>query len=68
MNILDYFDHTNPIHLAAWRVLNNTGSWPEWFIKDWGVTEFPNAWQIIVASRMAEEYCKNILIDDFPLT
>lgn len=51
MDILDYFDIYNVGHLAAYRILSETGSWPRDFIPK--EVKFSTGWQIMIVSKMA---------------
>jgi hypothetical protein len=42
--------------LKAYRQLQNTGAWPRGFISE-GM-EFPPGWQLLLMSKMTEEYLR----------
>ena len=62
MKILDWFDITNIEHLKAWMHLEDVGIWPIDFIPD--NVEFDQYWQMVLASRMSEQYVKEKIEED----
>ena len=62
MKILDWFDITNIEHLKAWMHLEDVGIWPIDFIPD--NIEFDQYWQMVLASRMSEQYVKEKIEED----
>lgn len=69
IDITDWFDIHNIDHMKAYKHLGETGKWPEFFIPSHVVHEdgedyivydvrfMPN-WNIILMSKMADEYVK----------
>ena len=62
MKILDWFDITNIEHLKAWMHLEDVGIWPIDFIPD--NVEFDPYWQMVLSSRMSEQYVKEKIEED----
>ena len=54
MTIIDFFDEYNVEHLAAYKHLSETGSWPESFIPD--NCEITPSWPYHITSKMANAY------------
>lgn len=58
MTIVEYFDPNMQRHLEAYKILEQTGFWPEWFIADIEANNllFPTLWQINIQSKMAKSW------------
>lgn len=54
MLIVDFFNEYNVEHLAAYKHLVKTGSWPVNFIPD--NCELPPSWPYQLAAKMANAY------------
>ena len=52
MQIDDFFDPFDIVHIKAYKHLCETGSWPEGFIPS--SVEFFPAWQLVIASKLAD--------------
>jgi hypothetical protein len=59
MSIVDFFDVHNTEHIKAYKVLMQTGRWPYGFAPEG--TEFPPAWQIAIANKLANTYIEIFL-------
>ena len=60
-HILEYFDLKNPSHLKEYRHLTETGKWSANFWQEIKDLEFDESWQIVLMSKMANEYI-NIMV------
>jgi len=62
MSLCEWFDPNNIDHLHAYHILQTTGNWPPNFVpKD---IRIENGWQIIIASKLADEWIDYKLLDN----
>lgn len=61
MTIIEWFDIKNIEHIRGYDEISKTGHWPEGFIPD--NVEFVTNWNIILMSKMSDEYVKVFLRD-----
>lgn len=64
MNKCKWFDIYNVEHLAAYKHLSETGTWPKGFIAD-GIS-LPHMWISVIQSRMADAWVKAGMKGDIP--
>jgi hypothetical protein len=53
-SIVDWFDVKNILHIRAFHLLQETGSWPKGFIPD--TVRMPTNWQNQLLEKLAERY------------
>jgi len=54
MNIIDWFDVNNEVHINAYRTLCKFGYFPTGFVPK--ELEFTNCWQVGIACKLADAY------------
>jgi len=59
-----WFDVNNVEHLAAYKILADTGMWPKGFISD--AVTLPHLWTIRIQSKMADEWVKHGMAGNIP--
>lgn len=67
MNIVEYFDEYNRDHILAWKYLSENGHWSHEFqaqLDDAGIDEWPIAWQVCLAGKMAEAWVQLVIDRD----
>lgn len=52
----EFFDIHNVEHMAAYKVLNHTGAWPEGFVPE--NCEFSSTWLATINAKMANAYVR----------
>ena len=57
-SFLSWFNEYNPKHILAYKVLQESGKWPEGFIPE-GII-FEPSWQISLAFRLADAWILHI--------
>lgn len=61
MNLSEYFDPHNMVHVQAWKFLCEHGMWPPAFWNEIDSMTIDNGWQIAVAAKMADAWVKHML-------
>ena len=58
MTLPEFFDPYDPNHIAAYRYLESTGSWPVGFLPY--EIEIGSCWQMEILAKMAEAWLKKM--------
>lgn len=59
MNIIEFFNPYNIDHIKAYKVLSETGFWPEGFVPD--EIKFVTLWHPMVAQKMADAWVDDVI-------
>jgi hypothetical protein len=64
VQIQDFFDVYNPVHLKAYHILQTTGAWPENFVPK-NVERSPG-WHVALLAKFTNEWMKCALNERWP--
>lgn len=60
MTIVEFFDPEDTEHLKAYKHLEETGVWPEWFFEKLKGLEFSSAWYSSLAFKIARKFLNDM--------